>query len=251
MKYIQALTALEYLLDKAKENEWRDWLRKDIELWKSHKDAWHHLFAYGAMGSFNDVWICVENQHNVTKAQEPWVNKLFEILKSVCFQLAQNPEKDVALIDVNSNRYVRIFGEIINKFTGKGMDNVAIQISKTIAQVQGWRCLRCGYGEINSYNIEDYLAKVLLPKLLKNAKTEQKLKALVDSAFTIEFDGVDEKRKEIKQLILNSDIRIIDREGWMRPCPNCSSDNTAVYRWELKEKLFTGSKDNLPLKNAA
>lgn len=225
-KYIHALTALEYLLDKAGENHWRDWLRQDIDLWKSKNDVSHHLSAYGGMGSFNDVWICVQNGHNVTKEQEPWVNNLFEILKGLCFRLAHEPEKD----------------EVVK------MDHATNQLSMTTPQLHGWRCLKCGYGETKSYDIENYLAKVLLPQYLSNAKTEKELKSLVDSTFTIEFEEIGEIRNQTRQKILNSDIKIVDREGWMRPCPKCGSDNTAVYRWEFSKNNFNASKDNLPLK---
>jgi hypothetical protein len=250
-KYIQAITALEYLLDKAGENHWRDWLRHDMDLWESKRDVSHHLSAYGGMGSFNDVSICVQNKYNVTKAQEPWVNNLFEILKGLCFQLAHNPNKDAAVEDINGNRYVPIFSAFINSFSGKDMDNAASQIAMITSQLHGWRCLECGHGETNSYEIENHLARGFLPELLKSAKTGQELMALVDSAFTIEFEGLHEARNEVRQMILDSGIKIVDREGWMRPCPQCGSNDTAVYRWELKNKTFRASKDNLPLNKAA
>jgi hypothetical protein len=250
-KYIHALTALEYLLDKAGENHWRDWLRQDIDLWKSKKDVSHHLSAYGAMGSINDVWISVQNRHNITKAQEPWVDNLFEILKGLCFRLAHNPEKDEAIKDVNSNRYFPIFSAFKNNLSKKGMDDATSQLSIRTSQLHGWRCLKCGHGETNSYDIDNYLAKALLPNLLNRAKNEKELKMLVDSAFTIEFEGIDEARNQTSQKILNSEIKIVDREGWMRPCPKCGSNNTAVYRWELSKNNFIASKDNLPLKKAA
>lgn len=250
-KYIQALTTLEYLLDKAGENQWRDWLRQDITLWESKKDVQHHLSAYGGMGSFNDVWICVQNRHNVTKAQEPWVNNLFELLKGLCFRLAHDPETDEAIKDDNGNRHFPIFSALENRFSTKEMDNTASQLFMTTSQLHGWRCLRCGHGETNSYDIEDYLAKVFLPKYLSNAQTEQELKALVDSAFTIEFEDIGETRNQLRQMIMNSGIKIVDREGWMRPCPKCGSDDTAVYRWQLSNTVFKASKDNLPIQKAA
>jgi hypothetical protein len=249
-KFIHALTALEYLLDKAGENRWRDWLRQDIDLWESKKGVSHHLSAYGAMGSINDVWICVQNKHNVTKAQEPWVNNLFEILKGLCFRLAHNPEIDENIKDVDSNRYFPIFSAFKNNFKENEMDDATSQLSIITSQLHGWRCLKCGHAETSSYNIENYLAKALMPNLLNHAKNEKELKALVDSAFTIEFEGVDEARNQTRRMILDSEIKIIDREGWMRPCPKCGSDDTAVYRWELSKNNFNASKDNLPLKKA-
>ena len=231
-QYIHALTALEYLFDKAGENHWRDWLRQDIDLWKSRKDVSHHLSAYGGMGSLNDVWICVQNKHTVTKEQEPWVNNLFEILKRLCFRLAHEPEKDEIVKDVNSNRYFPIVSAFKNNLSKKGIDNETNQLSKTTIQLHGWRCRKCGHEETNSYDIENYLAKMFLPKYLRKAEAETELIALVDSAFTIDFEGIDETRSQLRQTILNSGIKIVDREGWMRPCPKCGSDDTAVCRWK-------------------
>jgi hypothetical protein len=50
--------------------------------------------------------------------------------------------------------------------------------------------------------------------------------------------------------VIASSISLSARAGWMRPCPNCSSDNTAVYRWKRaanKESGFEPTDDNLPL----
>lgn len=248
-KYFQVLTTLEYLLDKAGEDSWRDWLRQDIDLWRSRKDVTHHLSAYGGMGSFNDIWICAQNGHNVTKAQEPWVNSLFEILKGLCFRLAHEPEKDESIIDVNSARYLPIISAFRHSLSKEGIDSKARRFSMITSRLHGWHCFRCGYSETSSYDIENYLAHVLLPEYVSRAKTERELKALVDSAFSLEFEGIVEVRHQLRQAILNSGIQIVDREGWVRPCPKCGSDDTGVSRWELSNGIFNASKDNLPIGN--
>jgi hypothetical protein len=248
-KYIDALTALEYLLDKIGEYHWRDWLRQDIALWESRKDVSHHLSAYGGMGSFNDVLISVQGGYNVTKMQAPWVNNSFEILKGLCFQLAHSPNKDEIIGDVNSNRFFPILRAFRNSSGGPAADEMIRQLAMTTSQLHGWRCLKCGYGETDAYEVEDYLAKSFLPKYLKNAKMEMGLKALVDAAFAIDFEGISETRDRLRQMILSSDIKIIDREDWIRTCPNCGSNNMAVYRWEYKRNIFKASRDNLPLQN--
>jgi len=246
--YYQALTALEYLLDKVGEKQWRDWLRQDMVLWKSKRDVTHHLSAYGGMGSFNDVWICVQNGHKVTKIQEPWANNLFELLKGLCFQLAYNPDKNETIQDIDNNRYVPIFGAFKHSLDKKGIENAASQLSLATSQLHGWRCLKCGYGETKPGDIEDYLARVLLPKYLSSAKTGAELKTIVDTAFTIKFDGINGLREQLEQMILESKIKIVDRDGWMRPCPKCGKGDTAVYRWEVDRNVFRPSKDNIPLK---
>jgi hypothetical protein len=223
--YLQALTALEYLLGKAGESHWRDWLRQDIALWQSEKDVSHHLSAYGAMGSLNDVWISAEDGY-ISHAQEPWVNNLFDLLKGLCHRLASTPDEDQALGDPSISREYPI-------------------------QLHGWRCLQCAHAETRPHDIDDYLAKEILPNLASRPKSEQDWRMLVDAAFTGLLDGLAAARGELTQTILKSGIKIADREGWMRPCPSCGSDNTAVYRWELAGTVFQASTDNLSLQKRA
>lgn len=240
--YFQVLTVLEYLLDKAGEKYWRDWIHQDMDLWQSRKDVSHHLSAYGGMGTFNDIWIIVQNGYNVTKGQEPWINNLFEILKGLCFHLAHSPEKDESIKDVESHRYHHILGAFKNNFSPKEMDDATIQFAAILSQLYGSRCLKCSYSETSSYNIENYLARVCLSEYVSNAKTEAELMALVDSAFNIDFEGLEEERSQLRRSVSNSRIEMVDRESWMRPCPKCGSDDTAAYYWKLSDDVFLPSK---------
>jgi hypothetical protein len=63
------------------------------------------------MGSFNDIWICRDNSHHVTEAQEPWVNSLFDWLKGVAFYLAEHPNDNVSAQELQDNvgRYDSVF----------------------------------------------------------------------------------------------------------------------------------------------
>lgn len=195
---MDVVRALEYLLDRVQENYWRDWLRQNMDAWRFRENA----MPSAGMGSLNDVWICAENGHVVTKAQEPWVNTLFVLLKALCFQLAHSPEKELAF-------------------------------PAHLSEVPGWRCRKCGYAEVTFYQMESCLAELILPSKLTKAVTEGELKAWVDAALAMAFEGVDEIRNNLEQAILKRDIVIVDREGWMRPCPQCGSDETAVFYWPL------------------
>ena len=247
-RYIQVLMALESLLDKVGERQWRDWLRQDIELWGSKEDVSHHLSAYGGMGSFNDVWISVGNGHTVTKAQEPWVNNLFEYLKGLCFRLAHHPSVDESIEDVHGNRYVPSFSAFAHGLDETAVAAEASQLAQIISELNGWRCLKCGHSETKTYDIENYLARIVLPKSLVGVKTDRELGEIVGYAVTIEFPGLDKERDHLRQVVLDSNISIADREGWMRPCPKCGSDDTAVYRWWLNDEIFHPSEGNLPLR---
>jgi hypothetical protein len=58
------------------------------------------------------------------------------------------------------------------------------------------------------------------------------LQALVDQILTSDIEGLARKRGEIVLTATASGIAANDREGWMRPCPNCGTDDTAVCRWK-------------------
>jgi len=47
------------------------------------------LQYYGGMGSLNDIWICTENEHNISKEQEQSVNKEFDSLKNSAWETAR------------------------------------------------------------------------------------------------------------------------------------------------------------------
>jgi hypothetical protein len=99
------------------------------------------------MGSLNDVWICKANGHNVIVSQEPWVNNAFDLLKSICYSL------------VNSQ---------------------VVDLSYTIhTEVQGWRCLKCGYSELTESEIDYYISKYLVKdKILNSIKQDHLLESI-------------------------------------------------------------------------
>ena len=245
--YYQVLISLEYLLDKVGEKRWRDWIHQDIELWNTQRDVSHHLSAYGGMGSFNDIVICVQNGYKTTKQQEPWLNNLFEILKGLCFNLAHNPEKDEHITRNTDSRYISIFPAFKHNLHESQIDQKSQQLSEIMSQLHGWRCLKCGYAETSTYNIDDYIAREILPNHINNAQTAEELKKIVDATINMKFEEVENFRNRINQITRNSSINIVDRDKWMRPCPNCGSNNTAVYRWRVENEIFTPPRDNLPL----
>ena len=60
--YTEALTCLRSILlaDHPEFQNWIDWLERDIQDWIQRHEVAHHLRAYGGMGSFNDLPVCVE-----------------------------------------------------------------------------------------------------------------------------------------------------------------------------------------------
>jgi hypothetical protein len=231
--YSNALRALEYLLDKVGEIHWRDWLREDMALWVSSKEVAHHLSGYGGMGSLNDLWICAQNGHALTELQEPWVNRLLTLFRNLCFQLAHTPLKERNIGAIVGKSSFSIFGIF---FRGRRFPSSGL-MPKWIAQanihLNCWRCLNCNYKETHPRSIEDVLAEVILPCQISLARTEQELIVIVDNTLSFGFPETKMMREQLKDAIQKNGVAIVERNGWMRPCPRCGSQETEVCKLDM------------------
>lgn len=58
--YLQALQTMHYILNSQNNpnawfDNWVEWISKDITDWEFRQNTYHHIRAYGGMGSFNDL----------------------------------------------------------------------------------------------------------------------------------------------------------------------------------------------------
>jgi hypothetical protein len=245
-----SLRAMKRLLDAVGEKHWAGWIQEDLRRWQAGSDTSHHLSAYGGMGSFNDVLICGTNQHRVTAAQEAWANPLFEWLKSLCFYLAHHPTEKVTAAGLA--RAVGRHDAPLAAFVGgdKAPASMRGRVSD-VKELQGWRCLACGHAEVSTQDVEYALAQALIPGLVFQGCQTRTLSQLVDRVLKQEVPGADEARGEVLSAIAASGIKVAEREGWMRPCPSCRCENTAVYRWKLapgSSARFVPAEDNLAMR---
>jgi len=248
--YQHCLEAMIRLLEAVGETQWSTWLREDVRLWQASSDTRHHLAAYGGMGSFKDVCICRQNQDRVTEQQEPWANVLFEWLKTLCYFLARNlPE------EVTAARLLKAVGRhdaALAAFVGG--DRAPVSMRGRVngeRKLQGWRCLDCGHGEVATQDIEYAIAEDLIPIIVFRACETRTLDTLVDAVLRLDVPGADDARRDTASVAIASGIEIHVREGWMRPCPKCGKDHTAVYRWRLVSRPaahFVPADDNLPMR---
>lgn len=246
--YIEALKAMNSLLATVGEQYWQKEISKHIRQWESRRDASMHRGIYGGMGSFNDVIICSANGHRVSEEQEPWVNILFGWLKSLCYQLSSEPEqrptacelaKGLGYHDSNLAAFVG----------GKRATEKQRKLSSAQGQIQGWRCLLCGYGQVSKLDIRYSVAEAMVPVLLFEAAEVGSLEKLVSEALGLRIQGVKEAEARSKEVIESANIKVVDAQrGFMRPCPHCGEEDTAVYRWSIKGAVVSPSDDNLPLK---
>jgi hypothetical protein len=249
-QYEHSLTAIKRLLDAVGETHWAEWIRTDIEQWRSNHDTSHHLSAYGGMGSFNDIWICRANQHRITEDQEPWANILFQWLKSICHFLVQHPN-DSFTAEALSNAVGR-HDSALSAFVGGDKAPASMrEYANEDRKLQGWRCLRCGHSEASHRDIEFLVAQAVVPDMVFRSCELLTLDQLVDQTLACDINGMDNMRIKLAVAVRASGISLNDRKGWMRPCPNCGKDDTAVCRWKLIINdgfRFEPSDDNLPLR---
>jgi len=225
-QYEAALSAMHELLVGVREAHWADWVDRDLEFWRKSQDVEHHLSAYGGMGSFNDVILCKANSHDLSPRQEPWADTLFRHLKSLCYALAANSGADLPA------------GQLGSSFE---------QAEK---ELSGWRCLSCGHAETTLRDIEFLLAGRHLRKATVEALRDGRLRELVRNVLALRLVEAQPDRDHLTSLCSAADLPVVERLGWMRPCPDCGGDDTAVYRWIPNTKL-TPSPENLPMRRGA
>jgi hypothetical protein len=95
-KLIRLLEDATELLRSHGVNGWADWLSRDVEYLKK-RDFYgikHLLSAFGGMGSFNDVIICPENEHNILESDVERVNQRLDELQNEIYLLAKQIKKE-------------------------------------------------------------------------------------------------------------------------------------------------------------
>lgn len=214
--YLDALNAMYDLLGALGEQRWHVWIAQDIDEWQNSKSVQHHLSAYGGMGSFNDLGF-----------NDIWHNALFCDLKSACYYFAHQPTGKPDVRALKNSLYGFEF------------------------ELSGWRCLSCGYGVVSHRDIDRFIARhVIRQRFLAEveyARLQELVKSVIhsrpsDSLFT---------QERVTEWVERSGLYIRDKNDWLRPCPSCGSNDTAVYRWLLVDESgyrFVPSHENLPLR---
>jgi len=233
--YCQSLLALKFIFEQTEVHYWAKWIEKDLDKWENEKSVHHHISAYGGMGSLSDLIICTQNGHGVMSEQEPWVNSLISDLRSLCytFAISLREQKEITL------------------------DEVVNGMGRYIYKLQGWRCLSCGYSDLSLNEIENYIAYILERNGIIQAIISNNLIHYTKQTFQLDVPEAHGYRENLKKIVTDSNIVITNRIGWLRPCPKCSSEDTAIYRWEKRKKrkwlfsqeeIFKPSDDNLQMR---
>lgn len=242
--YESSLQAMEHLLKRTHQSFWRKWIQKDIKAWQKNKSVSHHLSAYGGMGTFNDVVLWTPHHQFMSKEVEAWVDPLFMWLKSLCFILAQNPEKTYALSELKE--HVGYHDASLSAFAGSEHASRKMRgLCDKPFPINGCQCLKCGYSEVTDSDIHNYVAHNMLPEIVFSACIENTLIELIDHVLELSLPNIDNILSSVREEIIKSDIAISSRDGFMESCPLCHSEKTASCRWIYVNAFFTPDKNNL------
>ena len=220
--YPEILKVLRNLLEKSHNAHWVNWIDEDMEQWNKFKSTNHHLSAYGGMGSINDLWVGGNDLNGI------WEDEIFDKSKALAYSLAQNK-------GIGSSELVAFS----NQPNGK--------------EIEGWRCLECGYSEISQNGIESYIAKKFVPYILKEKIENQELASITEINDLRNLEKVVMNRNQVISTIKNSEMVCTTKIGkWKKPCTKCTFKNKAVYRWDFIENSelneITPSENNLKIK---
>jgi hypothetical protein len=207
--FLDALRAMRDLLEVFTQRDdiigsnprpWLSAINEDIEHWRQDRSVAHHLSLYGGMGSFNDLG-----------CKDGWLGTLFDQLKSTCFYLAIHPSAHV------------------------DPDELLGAIGTTSSNLTGWRCASCGYATVTLNNIDFFEANDYFRHQLPLEAKAGHLQAFVRQFLSGDASPDPRTRPTTLKVLGNTDIRVRDSSGWMRPCPSCQSNDTRVCQWRLEQ----------------
>ena len=213
--YPDALNAMYELLGALGEQHWRSWIAQDISEWENSNSVRHHLSAYGGMGSLNDVTF-----------EDIWLGTLFDDLKSVCYYFAHNPKSKPDQRALKSS-----------------LGNTGFELS-------GCRCLDCGYAAISDREIDYFIARQVIRQRILEEAARTRLREFVRTVIHSPPSDPLLSHQKIVDLIASSGVQLRRCNDWIRPCPNCGSEDTCVYSWLFAGDALVPAEGNLPLKKA-
>lgn len=200
---VLALTALVRLLEHCGEARWLKWARGHLQTAQVGPIDVTVLDAYGSFGSFNHLILDPANGHALEPGEVPWANRLLATLGERVYQLA--------------------FERTDERFE-------AAWVRPPDPPIQGWRCASCGHAEITDTDIEWWAARILVPAYVSDSSLEQDPE-LVFAILSGQLIGAAESRADVIARAHASGIHYTFRDGIMRPCPACESEDTADFRW--------------------
>jgi hypothetical protein len=207
-QYLDALEALEFLLDKMDVSHWGYEIKKDIDAWVHRKDAQRHQNHYGGMGSFNDIGAGFPNA-DFSLIKRASLGRYFLDIQTIAYTLSRN--------DGRSLSNLKMFG----RFGNFGME-LAV-----------WLCNKCNILEVYSDDVEMYIARHYARKEVLKHYQDASLRKLVMDKYSADFSDIESKINFFHVLISNAGISLI--QGKYHPkCLKCDSE-LKLTSWMFNE----------------
>ena len=217
---VLALAALVRLLEHCGEGRWLLWARRHLEKAQATSIEATVLDAYGGPSSFNELTLDPVNGHALERMQVPWANRLLAVLGERVYQLAY---------ERTDERFEAAWVRLVDP------------------PVEGWRCLVCGHAEISDYDIEWWVARILVPAHVADS-TLADGPELIATLLSGQVMGAAESRADVMARASASGVHVAYRDDVMRPCPGCGSGDTDVYRWIFAGGGLHPAEDNVELR---
>jgi hypothetical protein len=175
----------------------------------------------GGMGSLNDLIICRANSHKIADDDDPRANTLLVAMIGVCAE--------------TSSRGAMTGEDASRRCAGGGI------------VLSGSRCLQCGHSFSGSRQVLSFVTERRLQRVLEDSSaSDWPVGRLLDYWHTGEPNHVMEMLIDRLQA---AGIEYSPGNGWMRPCRQCGSDDTCIYRWTISSDSVSPASDNLKLRN--
>ena len=194
--YLDALMALETILDRNSWDTWRDRIRYDISMWKQEGLSEQHRGCYGGMGSFNDITM-----------SHPLDHCYFLNIQSIAYALAVKPN------------YI-------------APEDIGMRLGTLGGLLSGWVCSN-NHEETFIYRINNYVAHHMAKEDVIAYYSEGKLHELVSNEHSGSFTLYEDKCEQITEIAEASGINIISSDKNIKPCTTCGDKDLTHRYWAL------------------
>jgi|GEM_PF-1940537 len=215
--YILLLEGLERLFYNLG-SKWEQWMRKDIQDFKTNEEVVHHLRAYGEWGGLNGVYFSGED-YNLPKGSELWINKLLKEMLKLTYYFAGEFHRGEQVSHT----------ELIRMLDGK-KENILCN-----------KCLHCKYGSVRLEIVETFLMEQIICRLMKLYLERGDLRTLVDRFCTFKIPELEEQKNGLIQAFHGKNIQLDASDEKTLICPRCGNNrmNIIEYRVNKVNMLYT------------
>ncbi len=213
-QYLDALNALDLILETFGETFWRSEIKKDIEAWKHRKSTSEHLSHYGAMGSFNDIVFVPEFVRNdFPSAKVSRFNRYFLDTQTVAYTLAKNHGNSLSISDMAL------------KFGLAGTELIVLH------------CKKCSTNQTTQEEIDRFVANYYARKEIIEHYETATISKMVQERSLEDCSDLKSKALQFHEILNKSAIVLTEKpiaEQWQwNECVKCGLQSLHLKYWRL------------------